>query len=190
MAGAAETAVGPDRRAGKRGLENVHGSGAVGFFEEFEALDPERGIHGFVAGGVGAGDGGEKDVAGFLDEFLEKAVEDVGVDFIAGTGDGKAGAAAGVAAKGGEDGAEIAGGEFDAERDGRVAVLRDDGGNAFHDAFRLALERGDVLLARRWFGDFRSLHEEGRDIFRDDGAVHVVLGHLSQKGQVAPIAAS
>ena len=165
-------------------------SGAVVFLREIEALDPEGGLHGIVADRLRAGGGGEKDVAGFLDELLEKAVEDVGVDLIAGAGDGKAGATAGVAAQGGEDGAEILRSEFDAERDSRMTVLRDDGGNAFHDAFRLALERGDVLLASGRFGDFRSLHEESRDVIGDDGAVHVVRRHLSQKsGQVAPIAA-
>jgi len=35
-------------------------------FHQIEAFEPEGGVHGVVAGGLGAGDGGEEDIAGLL----------------------------------------------------------------------------------------------------------------------------
>jgi hypothetical protein len=70
------------------------------------------------------------------------------VDLIAGAVDGQAGAALGVVAQGGDDGAEVLCGELDAERDGGEAMVFDDGGEAFDDALGLAFAVFEVLLGR------------------------------------------
>jgi hypothetical protein len=118
----------------------------VGLFHEIEAFEPEGRIHGVVAGGLGTGDCRKQDVAGFLDEFFEQTGEDVGVNGVARGGDWQSGAALGVVAQGVNHCAEVGGGQLDAEGNGGLAVVFDDGGEALDDAAGLAFAVFDVLL--------------------------------------------
>ncbi len=99
------------------------------------------------------------------------------MDLITGTGDGCASTTPGVFPKGGEDGRNVLGPEFDVERKGRLPVVLDDGRQPFHDSFCFAFPVGDRLL-RLGRGKELLVHlDEGADGLWSFVSVHGISGN-------------